>query len=153
MLVAVAASKAPDQARATSAVIVAHGEGKLKLMGTKAAHSHTRRKRATEATRAPTIAGERTVRPLRLGAELLEGDFEGRHVEEHLRLPLGHGPGEASRRHLEAEVLHGAGPPHAVDAAVEIEDFHEGLELAQELRVVDLLERLASFADPEARVA
>jgi len=47
---------------------VAHGEGKLKLMGAKAAHSHTRRKRATEPTRAPTIAGERTAQPLRLGA-------------------------------------------------------------------------------------
>src|SRR5205809_1259902 len=53
-LVAVALRIAPERRSATSAVSVAHGDGKLKLIGTRAAHSHSRTNAITEAARSAT---------------------------------------------------------------------------------------------------
>src|SRR5262249_60984922 len=50
-LVAVAVRSAPEPRSAPSATSVAHGEGKLKLIGTRAAHSHRPRNATREAAR------------------------------------------------------------------------------------------------------
>src|SRR5207249_7594904 len=88
-LVAVALRIAPERRSATSAVSVAHGDGKLKLIGTRAAHPTAGR------TRSPRpLAARRPLAP----ADVLQHGLERRRIEELLRLPLGHGPGQIARR-------------------------------------------------------
>src|SRR5215467_2997903 len=143
-LISVAAGSAPERAWARSAVSVTHGVGKLKLIGTRAAHSQSSRKPSTEPTRRA-----RTTSAL---ADVLQHGLERRRVEELLGTPLAHRARQIPGGHLERQVLDGARPLHPVEAAIEIEDLHERTQLALELGVVQLLQRLAPLAHPELRV-
>src|SRR5690349_11427559 len=84
-----------------------------------------------------------------LAAELFQRCLERRRVVELLGLPLAERAAQAAGHDLERKVLRRLRSAQAREAAVQVDDLHHVAQLRLELRVVDVLQRLAALAHPE----